>query len=58
MTRAQNDVLAECYGKQAFPSPTIAQQVTNSGNRRSKVKLNTYKCPSCGQYHIGARSTK
>lgn len=44
--------LAQCEGKAAFESIGVANQVARRRKRRG-VPGKPYKCPHCGEYHIG-----
>lgn len=45
---------AVCAGKDAFHSPAAAHLVAANHRRRGK-KVEVYRCPACGQWHIGRR---
>lgn len=43
-----------CNGKDGFTTMNLARKVASDMNRRHKDgTLNAYKCPYCGNYHVG-----
>jgi hypothetical protein len=52
-TACLNDTLAACFGKQIFASKYFASKIAKQSNRRTDNTLIPYKCPACGQFHIG-----
>lgn len=45
--------LNECDGKVQFISLSKANQAVKGFNTGNKKRVNSYKCSSCGYYHIG-----
>lgn len=43
----------KCAGKEPFESRTLAQQVARRRSRKGRRSM-SYKCRSCGKYHIGS----
>ncbi len=45
---------AGCNGKQRFESQSLAAQIARMIRRRhDNAKINTYRCKTCGGWHIG-----
>jgi hypothetical protein len=44
---------ADCAGKEAFVDPGLARRVMVRMRRRKHRPVTTYRCPHCGQWHIG-----
>lgn len=48
---------AGCYGKEAFASFQLAEQVNKArGKGRRGVRRGVYRCAVCQQWHIGRRN--
>lgn len=45
--------LSQCWGKEAYSSPDLANRVAKRRNRGHR-RLNVYKCPFCHQWHMGS----
>lgn len=45
--------LVVCHGKYAYPSFDAAAVVASLQAHRKKRRISPYKCPMCGQYHVG-----
>ena len=58
MNHQYNPVEAQCMGKQAFASRSLATQVARKGSRSKDVPVSSYKCEHCGAYHVGQSSLK
>jgi hypothetical protein len=43
-----DDVFSACIGKQTFPNAAVAQK-----SIRDRSVLVPYRCPYCGQFHVG-----
>lgn len=44
---------ARCRGKQRLERET-AQAIAKRANRRQDTRLNAYRCPACGGWHVGS----
>lgn len=46
---------AMCRGKETFATPQIAREVERKRRRRG-IKVETYRCLVCSQWHLGNHS--
>lgn len=42
-----------CFGKQAFKSKRLAEQVAGRSRRRKSCDVHVFKCSACRRWHIG-----
>lgn len=45
--------LAQCFGKESYPTPQLANKVARRRNRGGR-RLSVYKCPHCHMWHMGS----
>lgn len=48
-------IASMCRGKEAFTTPQIAREVERKRRRRG-IKVETYRCLVCQQWHLGNHS--
>lgn len=47
-----------CKGKDGFATMNLARQVARRMNEHCDGFVNAYKCPYCGNYHVGSKHKK
>lgn len=49
---------SQCEGKHKYPSAAAANKVARAQSKKKRSRIEAYKCPTCGAFHVGQRPRK